>query len=111
MQQKDTELRSAAASQREAGEALKRVGAKTQRLEQEVGQLQARNLELQRAQSAAEAQETNSLQNLRQQVFQSNLTFMPSSCAAFRDPVHSDAMSWLHIKALQCGMHDRRTCA
>jgi len=66
--QKDTELRSAAASQREAGEALRRAGARSQRLEQDILQLQARNLELQRAQSAAEAQESESLQHLRQQV-------------------------------------------
>ncbi len=66
--QKDTELRSAAASQREAGEALRRSGARAQRLEQDVAQLQARNLELQRAQDAAEALEFDTLQQLRQQV-------------------------------------------
>lgn len=66
--QKDTELRSAAASQREAVEALRRSGAQAQRLEQDIAQLQARNLELQRAQNAADAQESDSLQQLRQQV-------------------------------------------
>ena len=68
LSQKDTELRSAAASQREAGEALRRAGARSQRIEQDISQLQTRNLELQRAQSAAEAQESESLQQLRQQV-------------------------------------------
>ena len=71
--QKDTELRSAAASQREAGEALRRAGAQAQRLEQDAAQLQARNLELQRAQSAAEAKESDTLQQLRQQVLISHL--------------------------------------
>ena len=75
MVQKDTELRTAAASQREAGEALQRSGARAQRLEQDVAQLQARNLELQRAQSAAEARESETLQQLRQQVL------LSTSCA------------------------------
>ena len=78
--QKDTELRSAAASQREAGEALRRSGARAQRLEQDVAQLQTRNLELQRAQNAAEAQEIDSLQQLRQQVLVCPL----SSCTGSR---------------------------
>ena len=66
--QKDSELRAAAASQREAGEALRRSGARAQKLEQAVAALQARCLELQRAQSAAEEQQSDALLQLRQQV-------------------------------------------
>ena len=66
--QKDAELRTAAAAQREAGEALRRAGARAERSEQDAAELQARNLELQRMQSAAEAEESDSLQQLRQQV-------------------------------------------
>ena len=66
--QKDSELRAAAASQREAGDALRRSGARAQKLEQDVAALQARGLELQRAQSAAEEQQSDALLQLRQQV-------------------------------------------
>ena len=68
MAEKDSELRNAATSQKEAGELLQSAGARAQRLEQDIASLQARNVELQRAQSAAEAQESESLAQLRQQV-------------------------------------------
>ena len=66
--EKDLELRNAATSQREAGEVLQSAGARAQRLEQDVASLQARNVALQRAQSAAEAEESESLVQLRQEV-------------------------------------------
>lgn len=83
--QKDTELRSAAASQREAGDALRRSGAQAQRLEQDVAQLQARNLVLQRAQNAAEAQESVTLQQLRQQVLVCPPSLLHLRVEAIRD--------------------------
>ncbi len=66
--QKDSELRAAAASQREAGEALRRAGARAQKLEQDVAVLQERCLELQRSQSVAEEQQSDAVLELRQQV-------------------------------------------
>ena len=69
MAEKDSELRNAAASQKEAGELLQSASARAQRLERDVAGLQARNVELQRAQSAAEALESESLAQLRQQVY------------------------------------------
>lgn len=80
--QKDSELRAAAASQREAGEALRRSGARAQKLEQDVAALQARCLELQRAQSAVEEQQSDALLQLRQQVGPSAKTG-PSSIVFF----------------------------
>ena len=68
MAEKDSELRNAATSQKEAGELLQSAGSRAQRLERDIASLQARNVELQRAQSAAEAQESESLAQLRQQV-------------------------------------------
>ena len=76
--QKDSELRAAAASQREAGEALRRSGARAQKLEQDVAALQVRCLELQRAQSAAEEQQSDALLQLRQQVGSSARAGLPS---------------------------------
>ena len=68
MAEKDTELRNAAAFQKEAGKLLQSAAARAQHLEQDVASLQARNVELQRAQSAAEMQESEGLAQLRQQV-------------------------------------------
>ncbi len=80
--QKDSELRAAAASQREAGEALRRAGARAQKLEQDVAVLQERCLELQRSQSVAEEQQSDTVLELRQQVG-SSASAGPSSLVFF----------------------------
>ncbi len=68
LQQKDSALKSAAASQREAAEALSRARADAQASQREAADLRRRNSALEAAAAAEEAAESDALLELRHQV-------------------------------------------
>jgi hypothetical protein len=68
LQQRDTALKLAAASQREASEALSRARAEAQAAQREAADLRRRNAALKAAAAAKEAAESDALNELRRQV-------------------------------------------